>query len=344
MSLSLEQVDARRFRVGASEVGALLGIDPYKTIMDLFTARCCPLPLDEEEQTHQRWGLDVEGPILRNYAARAGWKLTGGRGSMHDDRFPSLIATPDELAETPGGLCVLDAKNVQVFHASEWGAEGTDDVPLFYAAQLQVQVALAAQHGGADHGYLIASICGAPPEAWRIAYDAEVFRAISELADRFIADHVRTGIPPDGWEHDRHALDYVARRWAVSKTERLREPVIEEIELLERLRRATEERKSAEATEDAIKALLCARVGDDRGIKNVAKWIDVAPQREPVTDWQSIAQELALRLALPIEEQKALLAKWTEDKMTRAGYRYIGLARPKKTKQLTNAAPAALEE
>ena len=63
----------------------------------------------------------------------------------------------------------------------------------------------------------------------------------------------------------------------------------------------------------------------------MARWTDVAPGKERVTDWQSIAQEMAVKFAVPIEQQKALIDAWTEERVVRAGYRKI-YVKPEKKK------------
>ena len=333
MSLSPEQMEIRRLRVGGSEVGALLGVDKFKGVLELFADRT--LAPVQQTGEHLAWGTELEPLILRSYARRAGWTLLGCPGTLTDARFPSLCVTPDDLALVPGvpGPVPLDAKNVQEHNAHEWGKPGTAEVPLMYAAQIQVQIALCAQLGGADHGYLIASLGGAPPEAWRIDYDPEVFGAISNLADKFIVEHVLPRIPPEGWERDKSALEFVKRRWIASVTEDLREPVAADLAALADYRRALEMEAAAEAEKKRASAVLGARIGDARGIARVARWTDVAPGTAAVTDWQGVAQEMAVAHQVPIEEQKALVARWTQEKVFRAGYRKL-YVKPEKKKQL----------
>jgi predicted phage-related endonuclease len=42
MSLTPEQIAIRRTRIGSSEVGAILGIDPYKSAYDVWTEKMLP--------------------------------------------------------------------------------------------------------------------------------------------------------------------------------------------------------------------------------------------------------------------------------------------------------------
>lgn len=341
--LTAEQLEIRRTRVGASEVGALLGVDPYKTTLDLFTSRWHP-DAQPEAEDHRSWGHDMERPILEHSARRNGWTLIGCPGTLVDDRFPALCATPDDVVDEGRFLAPCDAKNVQVFHGSEWGEPGTGDVPLVYAAQLQVQIALLQSKGGGPRGYLCAAIGGSPPDVWVVEYDPEVFGTICDLAARFVRDHLIPGRPPEGWEEDRHAAEYIAKRFARS-TEGVREPTIADLDALAEYRSAAAEAEAAEKRAGAAKARLCARVGDAKGIARVARWVDVAPVLGPVTDWRLVAQEAALAAGWTPEQAQSAAAQHTTEQTTRKGYRYVLPAKPAKQKTLNaTASAAALEQ
>lgn len=333
MSLSPEQIEARRFRIGASEVGALLGIHSYLTPLDLFTNKVygVALPVDAEEKEHQRWGLRVERPILDAYAARANWHLRGCPGTLTDDRFPALCATPDDVAETLDGLEAVDAKNVSRWHATEWGEPGTDQAPLMYLAQMQVQIAMVAQLGGLPRAHLIAAIAGDPPEAFLVRWDEETLRVVNDLASAFVRDCLIPRRPPEGWEEDRHAAEYVAKRFAATTDETIRKPTQEDIGLLLEFRAAKAAEKEAAAKVSAIEARLAVAVGEKRGIEGVAKWIDLEPRTETFTDWNLVAQEFALRAKIPPEEAAAVAAQYVRTKVVAKGSRYL---RPSTAKNL----------
>lgn len=342
MSLTPEQLEIRKFRLGASEVGALLGIDPYKTALDLFTGRL--YPEKQEGPPHARWGLDVERPILTFCSRARRWHLLGTPKTMVDDRFPALCSSPDDLTEESKRTVTLDAKNVFWMNADEWGEPGTADVPLLYGAQKHVQIALASSIGGADYGYLCASIGGSPPDVWRVQFDPEVFGVINQQAEKFVRDHLRTGKPPTGWERDRSALEYVQRRYKVTD-EALAKPTLESLELLGAIRAAELLLAEAEADKAAALAQLSELVGHQRGIEGIAKWVDVAARVENVTNWQLVAQKLALDLCeaygkTSLDDPKfkewlrEVVDSFTEKgKVVAKGYRYLYLARPPKAKK-----------
>lgn len=325
MSLTAEQLEIRKTRIGASEIGALLGVDPHKTPLDLFTERVCPT--EHEPEDHQRWGLDVERPILEHWSRKRGWPLkkTTGR-TLTTEKAPHLCATPDALARIPGSkLVVPDAKNVQRFAPGrlQWGEPGTGEVPTHYAAQIVVLVGICEMNAPgsfSDTGHLVASIEGAPPEDWPVTYDADLFGFLHDKAAQFIRDHVLTGKPPEGWEQDRRALEYVAARYR-KVTQAMRPATEKAVALVASLRTMDATVKAAEQERDAVKAQLLEEIGEAPGIEGLAKWSLVEEKREQTTDWEGIARELSPGHA------EDLIPRHTTERVVRKGYRRLTLTK-----------------
>lgn len=333
MALSAERIELGRTRVGGSFAGVLLGVHPWATPLDLFNHAIYDVPItsDEDEKRHLSWGTRVERPALDQFAAERGWHLRGCPGPLTDPRFPAWVVTPDDLAEAESGLLPLDAKNVSRWNADKWGAPGTSDAPLYCLAQVQVQIALCEQLGVQPEGCLVATIAGDPPEPYPVKWDAEVFGTLNELAAKFVRDCLIPRRPPDGWEEDRHAAEYIAKRFASTTDETIRKPTREDVGLLLEFRAAKLEEKAAAAKVSAVEARLAVAVGEKRGIEGVAKWIDLEPRTETFTDWNLVAQEFALRAKIPPEEAAAVAAQYVRTKVVAKGSRYL---RPSTAKNL----------
>jgi hypothetical protein len=309
MSLSAERIEKGKFRVGASEIGALIldeqgePIHPYLSPLKLFQRKVG----DDESETkrHLDWGNDLEQPILRAWARDNEVKLAGPAGlSMISARFKHLLATPDDFIEDGGASGTLysaDAKNVQFRnkHLKEWGAPGTDDAPLLYVAQVAIQIEIAREvmkeANVADRGYLIASLAGAPPDAWIFKRDTDLVGQMEELAARFVRDCLETGRPPDKWWNDPGASEYVKRRFReANEVMRPSDPILRAMgEEVARLRKA---KKEAEAKCAAAEALLCSQIGDATGIEGVAKWTVIREARDVESNWEEIARDIAREL------------------------------------------------
>ena len=200
--------------------------------------------------------------------------------------------------------------------------------------------------GGGPTAYLVATIGGEAPIGYRVRFDPEVFGFISELAAKFVRDHLQTGKPPEGWEQDRSAMEYVAKRWAKSDGV-VRLATEEDQAALLDYREAEALLEAAEQRASAAKARLAARVGDSKSIKGVASWVDVRPgEPKEVVDWRMVAQEAAVAAGWLPEQAQAIAAKWTTQEPGKKGFRYIKPYAPRKTNR-TLSAPAtagALEQ
>jgi putative phage-type endonuclease len=135
--------------IGASEVGAALGLSRFVSPYTLWARKVGLEPDDRATTAAMEWGLRLQDPILAAYADRLGLDF-----GLHVRRnnvtkryaaWPRLFATTDgfvyqPLAGMDGGLqrawCV-DAKAPR--SADAWGPDGSSEVPPDYYAQAQAQ-------------------------------------------------------------------------------------------------------------------------------------------------------------------------------------------------------------
>jgi predicted phage-related endonuclease len=114
--------------LGWSEVGTVLGMDPYKSAYQLAREK---LGLDERDQGETRaaaMGHLLEPVIGQLYTRETGRPAVAGGEVVHPD-YPWLKGHPDFLVETPAGepTRYLEAKATRVWEG--YGEEQTSDVP-----------------------------------------------------------------------------------------------------------------------------------------------------------------------------------------------------------------------
>jgi predicted phage-related endonuclease len=221
--LTAEQIEVRRTRIGASEIGAVLGIDTHCTPLQLVMRK--KMPRVDHAEDHRSWGNDVEPAILRNYTRRQGYALLPSPGTLVHPTLPYLCATPDGLGQPSGDRHVrcrdIQAKNVEEHHLRDWGEPGTADAPLLYVAQVTVEVGILLARAEMDLrpvqdlGDLAVSFGGRPPLGYPIPFNAELFGNLAEAAAKFVRDYLLTDKTPP-LEGDRAALEYVKRRYRAS--------------------------------------------------------------------------------------------------------------------------------
>jgi putative phage-type endonuclease len=154
-------LDERRKGVGASEVAAILGVDPRRGPLAVYADKVAG-KLGEPEEAWLAFGREVEGAIARGYARKTGRPLhvLDPYAIVRHPRLPVLGATLDaetegsEQCPAPGqGRGVLEAKAVGFHKRDEWGLA---TAPLPFVVQVQAQMAcrgvtwgtLAALMGG----------------------------------------------------------------------------------------------------------------------------------------------------------------------------------------------------
>lgn len=133
MGLSDEQRALRRQGIGASEVAAVVGIDPWRSRADVWAAKCLE-GADAITSEPAEWGMRLEPAIVQAY----GEKVHPVRVVQVTRRAadePLALATPDaEHADEP---VVVQAKCSSLRMRDEWGPTGTDAVLDHYNCQLQ---------------------------------------------------------------------------------------------------------------------------------------------------------------------------------------------------------------
>lgn len=136
--LSPEQRALRTQGLGASEVAAVLGLDPYKTALDVFlekTGQADPLP----ENRFMRWGKRLEAVIVDEYQdTHPSVQIVPSDTVVGPETW--MLATPDRLVSDPmrvGAALTwgLECKSRGHFNTDAWGEPGTDEVPHAVAVQ-----------------------------------------------------------------------------------------------------------------------------------------------------------------------------------------------------------------
>ena len=320
MTLTAQQIEVRRTRIGGSEIGALLGISPHRSALDVFASKVLPSRV-EESQPHLVWGHDVERAILVSHARSQCLRIEEP-GTLLHPKHSAICATPDGIGvRENGSRVVLEVKNSQWHQSHRWGEPGSDDAPLLYVAQVQMELGIAlAQMGVETIADLVASIGGAPPVAYRIPFDPELFGQLVQVAEKFVRDHIQTGRPPDGWETDPGAAEYLARRFERNDGRLL--PADDEIRSLAASvasMRATA--KACVEEKEAAEVRLKNAIGDADGFEGVCTWKRSKDTTAAVTDWQAVAQEAHV--------PEDLIKKHTRLAVTRQGSRRLLLSKEK---------------
>ena len=318
MTLSTEQIALRRQGVTATDVAALSGCHPYRTSLNVYLDKTGAAPSFVENE-RVRWGNLLEPLIRQDYARRHGVDVVEPGTLTHAD-VPWAMATPDGVAVL-GGLPVrgIEIKTHGVRVASEYGMPGTDQVPGYVLVQAMWNLYVA----GLDR-WDVVGFWDNQPHDFVIERDDELVGQLVEVAERFLVDHVRPGVPPrpDGSDQfsrylaERHPRDNCTM---IDVTGRPNVTALIHGLRARREQLAAIERQVEEATQ-ALKEII----GDAAGLswteqsmgKTMTRKLMWKSDRDRLTiDWRAIVEEICTTCGVPREVRDAAQTKHTEIKM-----------------------------
>lgn len=249
--LTPTQLAERSKGIGASEAGAILGLDPFTSPYDVWLRKTGKVG-DVETNDAIEWGNDLEEVIGRRSARVLKCCVHGGYGTHHHPNGV-MLANIDFMADLPEyGLSPLEAKSTGIMDG--WGEDDSDQVPDRVWAQVQVQMMcsktrvakVARLLGRYGFKFTIYTVQLADPDMQNV---------IEERLCDFWHNNVQKDIPPD---NSVPSIENIARVKRVGQVVPV-DPV-----LVSAFLKANTARKEAEKLEEKCKAALLAslRTGD----------------------------------------------------------------------------------
>lgn len=279
----------RRKGLGGSDIGAVVGLDPYRGPLDVYLDKVGEAPPDEDRADLER-GRALEPLIAKKYALETGRQLFQVRGLIRHTEYGFLIGTPDRRFLDPKlneeGMLEIKSQRVRPFTKAK-----REGLPAHFVAQLQWYLALAGRSLGA---YALFSA-----ENWEmIAFDVEanagLQKELLEAGRTFWNDNVLAQRPPTN--------PYTVPVEVVKSGTEIR--VLDTAEMRAAVRFYAEAR-DLEATGKELtgeaKAALKALIGEHGAVQCQGAVVYFAQQAGRVT-----LDRKALAAAQPIDRQKLL--------------------------------------
>lgn len=166
----------RRRMLGASEAPCVLGIDPYKTPLQLAREKW-GFDVPKEAGEAARWGNILEPVVATELAERTGWYVEPNKTTYHHSQYPWMVATPDAWTILKGNLVPIQIKTTSAYNADKW-AEGPADT-----AHAQVMHELEVL--GLPRCVVAVLIGGQKLKWFEVEIDSQISRAILSVEIAF---------------------------------------------------------------------------------------------------------------------------------------------------------------
>ena len=189
-TLGMEKEEWLRYRkggIGGSDAGAVCGLNPYRTAMEVYYDKTSD-EIEEMDNEAMRQGREFEEYVARRFMEATGKKVRRANALYYDERHPFMYADVDRLVV--GENAGLECKTASPYMADQW-KDGK--IPLSYQIQCYHYMSVFQ----ADAWYIAVLIYGKEFQFHRIERDEAVISDLIHIEENFWKDHVEKKILPE---------------------------------------------------------------------------------------------------------------------------------------------------
>lgn len=211
-TLNLDKKEWLKYRkkgIGGSDAGAVCGLNPYRTAMQVYNDKISNA-IEEIDNEAMRQGREFEDYVARRFMEAAGKKVRRANSMYYSEAHPFMLADVDRMVV--GENAGLECKTASPFMAEHW-KDGK--IPLSYQIQCYHYMSVC----DADAWYIAVLIYGREFKYYRLERDEEMLADLVRIEQDFWENHVQKRIlpEPDGSKlADSVIADYFKRSMAGS--------------------------------------------------------------------------------------------------------------------------------
>ena len=195
----------RKQGIGGSDVSCLLGINKWKSEIELWLDKTNQTNAPVEENEAMQWGTIME-PIIRNHFAEVtGKAVVELKAMLQHPEHPFMLADVDGVTvDDSGNPAILEIKTASEFKRSDWD----EGVPAYYQTQVQHYLCVT----GIQKAYVAVLIGGNSFRIFEVDADAEIQDMLIAVEKNFW-NKVQNMIRPemDGSDAAKNLLDSLYR-------------------------------------------------------------------------------------------------------------------------------------
>lgn len=244
----------RKDIIGGSDIGAILGVNPYKSPLRLWAEKTGRLVNEAFNVEAVEIGEELEEYVARKFSKKTGFKLRREPRTLRHKTYDYMVAHIDRRID--GEDAIFEAKTASAFLEKKWQGE---DIPVHYVCQCMWYMGIT----GKSKAY-IAVLIGGQKFIWKeITFDQAFFNQMVEAARNFWENHIKADAPPMASALDNSTLDelYPQDSGAVQKLEGLEAEKLEA--LIEQRSAGNEQIKEITKEIDQIEASIKQMIGED---------------------------------------------------------------------------------
>lgn len=265
---SNEWLKHRRDGIGGSDSSVIMGINPWRSPMDLWLEKTEQYTEDIDSEA-MYWGRVLEDVVSREFVIRNKTKVRRINAILQHPDYPFMIANLDRVVV--GKKEGLEIKTGHEFSAQYWN----DEVPAHYYAQVQHYMAVTSF----KVWHIAALIGGNKYKQFKVLRNENYIKELIK-AEQDFWELVQTGQPPelDGSEASARA---VSRLYPEAKEGEIDLPP-DAFSLVQQYEEAAGREKAAKLEKDEAANKLKAMLGDaERGTiyDRKVSWTNVSQSR-----------------------------------------------------------------
>ncbi len=185
-----EWLKYRKSGIGGSDAGAVCGLNPYRTAMQVYQDKVSE-EIEEMDNEAMRQGREFEDYVAKRFMEATGKKVRRANAMFYNEEYSFMLADVDRMVV--GENAGLECKTASPYMADKW-KDG--NIPLSYQIQCYHYMAVS----NADAWYLAVVIYGREFKYYKIERDEAVIADLIQIEKAFWENHVmKQQIPdPDG--------------------------------------------------------------------------------------------------------------------------------------------------
>lgn len=192
-TLNLDKKEWLKYRkqgIGGSDAGAVCGLNPYRTAMQVYQDKISD-EIEEIDNEAMRQGREFEDYVARRFTEATGKKVRRANAMFYHEKYPFMLADVDRMVV--GENAGLECKTASPYMTEQWE---NGKIPLSYQIQCLHYMAVC----NADVWYIAVLIYGREFKYYKIERDEEMIEDLIRIEENFWQNHVLKGqMPsPDG--------------------------------------------------------------------------------------------------------------------------------------------------